>query len=248
MGVKHPDRTRSLNVFQKLLTTLLFGERCFQISITRVSYLNMQISWHGQYTVKITSKEEIVVLDPYSPETGLSPFRSKASVVALSNPSEVSMSHLSGVQGEPVIIQNPGEYSIRGLTLHALGWHDADNKERSLQVWGIEDMTLLHLGSLNRDLTDEELQHIERVGIDILLLPVGGGSGLSLKQALNVMTTIEPRIVIPIHYKLPHLKEELEAVDKFAKELGVDTAAVDKLTIKAGKLPEDDMQAVILKP
>lgn len=208
----------------------------------------MQITWHGQYAVKIVSKDEVIILDPYSPEVGLPPFRSKATLVGLTNPSEKTMSHISGVQGEPLVLATPGEYSVRGFTLHALGWHDANGNERNLQLWNIEDVCLLHVGALDRDLTDEELQILERVGIDILLLPVGGGSGLALKQALNLMTTVEPRIVIPIHYRLPGLKEELEPVDKFAKELGVTVSPIDKFTVKANKLPPDEMETVILQP
>jgi len=212
----------------------------------------MQISWHGQYTIKITSKEDVLIIDPYSPENGLSPFRSKATIVALSNPQDKSMSHTSGVQGDFLLINTPGEYAVRGFTLHGLGWtptEENNQTEHSLQLWGIEGMSILHVGALNRDLTDQELQQLERIGVDVMLLPVGGGSGLNLKQAMNLLTTIEPRLVIPIHYKLPGLSEKLDGVEQFAKELGVSpTASEQKLLLKANKLPEEEMQTVILKP
>lgn len=208
----------------------------------------MQITWHGQYTVKITSKDDVLVLDPYAPEVGLSPFRAKATIVALSNPTNKSMSHISGVQGEYFLVNTPGEFSIRGFTAHAIGWEAPDGSERALQLWVVEDVSILHLGQLNRDLTDKELQELERIGIDVLLLPVGGGESLNLKQAMNLLTTIEPRLVIPIHYKLPGLKEKLDSVDQFTKELGVSVSPEAKLTLKAKHLPEEEMQTVVLKP
>src|SRR5579864_825673 len=103
----------------------------------------MQITWAGNHTIKIVSKDEVIVLDPYSPETGLPSFRSKATILGLTNPQEKTSSHISGIQGEPTIINTPGEYAIRGFTLYALGWSDADNLERNIQLWGIEDMLLL---------------------------------------------------------------------------------------------------------
>jgi L-ascorbate metabolism protein UlaG (beta-lactamase superfamily) len=207
----------------------------------------MQITWHGQYTIKITSKDTTLVIDPYSPETGLSPFRAKANILALTNPTEKTMSHISGVQGEYKLINTPGEFSISGFTLHALGWENNDGIEKNLQLWEIEEMTLLHVGALSRDLTDKELQEVEKIGIDILLVPVGGGNSLTSKQAVNLVTTIEPRVVIPIHYKIPSLTEKLDPVDQFAKELGVSSKPEEKFTIKAKNLPQEEMQIVILK-
>ncbi|MBI3255499.1 MAG: MBL fold metallo-hydrolase [Candidatus Andersenbacteria bacterium] len=208
----------------------------------------MQITWHGQYTIKITSKDDVLVIDPYSPETGLAPFRAKATLVALSNPQEKTMSHVSGVQGEYRLINTPGEYSISGFTLHALGWENAAGLEQNIQLWNIEDVAILHVGALTRDLTDKELQELERMGIDVLIVPVGGGSSLNVSQAMNLVTTIEPRMIIPIHYKLPHLNEKLDPVDVFTKELGVSTKPEAKLLLKAKNLPQEEMQTIILQP
>ncbi|HSX24783.1 MAG TPA: MBL fold metallo-hydrolase [Candidatus Andersenbacteria bacterium] len=209
----------------------------------------MQISWHGQYTVKIVSKDTTVIFDPYSPSVGLSPFRAKADVVVLSNPADSSMSNLSSIQGDPIIIDTPGEYSVKGLTLYALGWMPSEGTERNLQRWVIEDMVVLHVGALTRELEEKELQELERTDIDVLIVPVGGGSGLTTAQALHLVATLEPRVVIPIHYKLSVLAEDLVDVKKFAEEMGVDAShAEKKLILKKGKLPQEDVLTSILIP
>lgn len=207
----------------------------------------MHISWHGQYTVRIQSNDVVLVLDPYAPSVGLPVYRAKADIVALTNPVQPDMSNTGAIQGEPYIINTPGEYSIRGFTLHALAWRDEQMNERCLQLWNVEKISLLHLGALNRNLTDQELQELEKRDIDVLLLPIGGGSGLSTKQAMSLVTTIEPRMVIPIHYALPNLKEELAGVDQFAREMGVNPAeAQPKVIVKANKLPQEEMTTVLL--
>lgn len=208
----------------------------------------MHITWHGQYTIKIVSKNDTIILDPLSPDGGLSPLRGKATVVALTNPTDPAMSHISGISGQPLIIDTPGEYAFDDITLHATSWHDEQNREHSLHRWVIEDMVILHLGALNRPLTDEELQQVERTGVDILFISVGGGSGLNTEQSLSLIGTIEPRMVIPINYKVKGLKEDLESVETFASELGYTGQPEKKLLIKANKLPQEDMQTVILAP
>lgn len=209
----------------------------------------MQLSWHGQYTVKIVSKETTLIIDPYAANLGLSPFRAKADMVSFSNPADTSMSNKSGIQGDPLIIDTPGEYSIKEFSLHSIGWNDTSGKERSIQRWMVEDIVVLHIGSLNRDLNAQELQELERADIDVLLVPVGGGTGFTTAQALKMISTIEPRMVIPIHYQLSGLTEKLDSVKAFAEEMGVSPQATEKkIILKKNKLPQEDMQTIILAP
>ena len=209
----------------------------------------MLITWHGQYTIKIVSRNTILLIDPHSPETGLTPLRVKTDIIALSNPQDKEMSHRKSLTGNPLIIDTPGEYSLSQLTLYARGWHDEDGNERAFHRWHIENITLLHVGSLNRKLEDTELQELEDIDIDILFLPVGGGEGLDVEKALKLLTTVEPRIVIPIHYKVPKLNKDLASVDQFAKEMGVSPKdAIPKLNITNSKLPAEGLETIILSP
>lgn len=209
----------------------------------------MHLSWHGQYTIKIQTRETTLVIDPYSPSTGLRPFRSHANVSILSNPTNAEMSHTLGIQGDGAILNGPGEFTIGGFTLHAIPWRSLDNTERSIQRLFLEGLCLVNLASLNRELTNGELQEIEKTNIDVLLTPAGGGSALNAKQAVKLVTTLEPRLVIPIHVALPGLKEKLDRVDIFAKEFGVKPSHTEKkIVIKSSRLPKEEMQVAILIP
>lgn len=209
----------------------------------------MHISWHGQFTVKLGTKEGTIVLDPYAPSVGLNPFRAKADILGLTNPADPAMSHVDGVSEASTIIDTPGEYSLRGMSLHGFSWHEDTSAEHSIMRWDIEGMTLLHLGALQDIPNEETLNTINEVDIDILLVPVGDGSSLNTKQALDLVSVIEPRLVIPIHFKLPKLKEKLDGVEQFAKEMGVSASGADKKHIvKSSRLVADDVQTVILQP
>lgn len=67
------------------------------------------------------------------------------------------------------------------------------------------------------------------------------------KKAVEVVSQIEPRIVIPMHYKTPGLKIDLKAVDEFIKELGLKPTYEEKLKISKKDLPAEEMELVILK-
>lgn len=159
-------------------------------------------------------------------------------MVALSNPSETAMSYLDGLQGNPIILTTPGEYSLAGFSLRAIGWHDKSGQEKSLHRWIIDNLTVVHLGSLTRKLTDQELQQLEQTTIDILLLPLNTSDSFPLKESMSLVTLIEPRIVVPINY---------DSAKEFAQEMGVNPRQAEpRLTVSRSKLPEEGTKTVIL--
>ncbi|MEK7557518.1 MAG: MBL fold metallo-hydrolase, partial [Patescibacteria group bacterium] len=167
----------------------------------------------------------------------------------LTHPGNKDMSHREAVQGEPLVFAGPGELTGNGFTLNAIPWQAEDGSERAIHRWQIENVTLLNLASLNRELASTELQEIEKTDIDVLLVPIGGGSSLTTKQALKMITTIEPRLVIPIYYALPGLTEKLESVTEFSQAFGLKSSeAQNKILIKASRLSQEDMQVAVLVP
>lgn len=200
----------------------------------------MNITWHGQHTLKIVTHGITIVLDPHPPQKNIASFRAKADIVSLSNPSAKEMSHISCIQGSPTIIDTPGEYSLHGITLHARGWRHTDGSERSFQRWRIEDVVLLHLGALTRRLTTEELQVLEQIPIDVLFLPINGSNSLSPQLASELLTIIEPRLVIPTNYT---------TITAFAKTMGINPRNKQpKLTINTRNLLPEGLATVILSP
>jgi L-ascorbate metabolism protein UlaG (beta-lactamase superfamily) len=80
------------------------------------------------------------------------------------------------------------------------------------------------------------------------LVPVGGGNSLNAAQASELVSMLEPNIVIPMHYKLPDLRLDLEEVDRFLKEMGVtDPTEETSLKVSSSSLPEET-ETVILVP
>jgi len=204
----------------------------------------MYISWHGQNCFKIQSEKNTLIIDPFDPkETGLKLNAPKADIVALTDPSS-DTKEVKPITEEIFRIDSPGEYEVKGIFVYAIGLKDKNNLIYHIES---EQVSIGHLGNLNRALSEQELEQLN--GIDILLLPTGGNSVLDAKKATDLISQIEPRIVIPMHYALPGLKEKLDSVDNFCKEIGsCEKGKLDKLKITKKDLPVEETKYYILNP
>lgn len=180
-----------------------------------------------------------LVIDPHPKSDALPAFRAKADIVALSSPSLPELSYVSGLQGTPLIIDTPGEYSAAGLTLYGIAWYGTDGSEHFFQRWHIENLVIVHLGAIDRSLTDGELQQLEQTDIDVLLLPIVARSRWTLREALAALTVIEPRIVIPINFT---------SSKDFSKQMGVPAVVPQaRAVLSRRNLPAEGLETIILQ-
>lgn len=231
----------------------------------------MNIIWHGQFCFEITTtpfkNDQIkIVIDPFSEETGLRIPKLEADIV-LATHSHHDHNNIKAVSGDPFLISGPGEYEIKNIFIQGIySFHDDkkeaergenkfsfrnfSNSEMKNTIYTIEaeDLKLCHLGDLGqKELTDEQLEKIGQ--IDILMIPVGGTYTISTKEALKIMSQIEPKITIPMHYQIPKLKLKLDDCDKFLKTLGIKKIEpLNKLSVKKRDLSEEEAKIVVLRP
>lgn len=215
----------------------------------------MHIYWLGHGCFKIQSGDTTVVIDPYSKDIGLKPPRTKADIVVMSDPSS---NGIESISGEYFLIDGPGEYEAKGVFIYGIGLDSVSEKsevtvtkknikEEIVTIYRIEaeNISVAHLDSLNKSLNNRELEKLENV--DILMVPVGGGNVLDAKKAVEIINQVEPRIVIPMQYKLPKLKLKLDPVDDFLKAIHASKVnPVSKYIIKKKDLPQDRTEIVVL--
>ncbi len=156
------------------------------------------------------------------------------------------------IKGEPFIIDSQGEYEVKNVFVYGLpAYHDnkegAESGKITVFVIELEGMKIAHLGDIGQEsLTDEQLEELE--GVDVLLIPVGGEETINGTGAVKIISQIQPRIVIPMHYKIPGLNTKLEPVDKFLKEFGVSAPEkMEKLKISKKDLPQEETRVIILE-
>ena len=211
----------------------------------------MVITWYGQSCFKLQSGELVGVIDPFSRDIGLTPPRFKSDFILVTH-DHFDHNNVESIPDSPFIINGPGEYEIKGVSVRGVQtFHDSsEGKERGLNtiyMIEIEGIKVCHMGDFGEKALREET--LDAMGdVDILLIPVGGTHTIDADEAAKIINQIEPRVVIPMHYKVPGLKVAIDPVETFLKEMGVKSReAEDRYTIKQKDLPVDDMKIVLLK-
>ena len=208
----------------------------------------MDISWLGHSCFRIRGSHAIVITDPYSPDLGYSLGKPNAGIVTVSH-DHPGHSYTQGIGGEPRLVTGPGEYEIGGVLIIGVAtFHDGDRGRKrgknTAYLMEIDEISVCHLGDLGHVLTAEQVEELDNV--DVLLLPVGGVSTINAPMAAEVVRQLEPKIVVPMHYKTSALSRELEPVEKFLKEIGVKQVTPQpKLSLTKSSLP-DSTQVFLL--
>jgi len=200
----------------------------------------MEISWLGHSCFRIRGRQATVITDPYPPDLGYSLGKPTAHVVTVSH-QHLGHSYVQGISGGPRLVTGPGEYEISGVLITGIAtFHDRERgKQRgknTVYLMEVDEVSVCHLGDLGHVLTAEQVEEIGNV--DVLLLPVGGVSTINAPVAAEVVRQLEPKAVVPMHYKTEALSWELEPVDRFLKEIGVkEINSQPKLSFTRSSLP-----------
>lgn len=203
-------------------------------------FWQMDINWLGHSCFRIRGRQASIVTDPYPPDLGYSLGKLTADIVTVSH-QHPSHSYVQGVGGKPRLITGPGEYEIRGVLIIGITtFHDAESGgkrgKNTIYLIEVDGIAICHLGDLGHVLTAEQAEEIGDV--DVLLLPVGGVSTINASMAAEVIRQLEPKVVVPMHYKTPVLNRELDPVEKFLKEMGIERLdSQPKLSLTPSSLP-----------
>jgi L-ascorbate metabolism protein UlaG (beta-lactamase superfamily) len=208
---------------------------------------NVEISWLGHACFVLKGKEKTVITDPYRPELGYSLGQPEADIVTVSH-FHPGHSYVEGIANSPKQVKGPGEYEIGNIFITGLAcYHDNEKGnargKNTIYLLETEGLTLCHLGDLGHPLTASMLEELGNC--DILFLPVGEVSTISVDVAVEIVRQLTPHIVIPMHYKTDVLTRNLERVDKFLAKMGIhDIEPRAKLPVTNASLP-GELQIVV---
>ena len=209
----------------------------------------MVITWFGHSCFRIEGKDASLLIDPFSKDIGLRPPKIKDDVVMVTH-GHYDHSNLEGLGVENFLVKGPGEYEVKGVLIKGIqSFHDkSQGTERGLNtiyVIKMEDMILVHMGDFGQDALSEE--QIDKIGNpDILMVPVGGVYTINYKEAASAIRQIEPKVIIPMHYRVPGLKIDIEGSEKFLKEISLTPEKADKTwKVQKKSLPAEEMKLVL---
>lgn len=208
----------------------------------------MEIVWYGHSCFRITERgRATIVTDPFGENLGYEVPKLKADVVTLSHDAP-GHNNVDAVRGCEHVIAGPGEYEIGGVFIIGVPTFNKEAENPRLNVIYVldfEGLSVAHLGDLDH-VPGQSM--IESLGsIDVALVPVGDGSALGSSQAAEVVSLLEPSIVVPMHFQTEALRGmELDPVDRFLKEMGINAIEAEPvLKVSAGSLPEQT-QVILL--
>lgn len=205
----------------------------------------MQIQYFGLSSFKITTKSATVITDPFDKDSGLTPPRGAADIVVLSEKTNPLISATSGISGDYFNVSDPGEYDVKGVTITGIPLKQ-EGTYITVYLLESEDIKILNLSHIHEfNMTQDDLESLGE--IDVLLLPVGGNTVLNASEAVKIVNEIEPKIVIPSYYKTTGLIIDVDGLEKFQKEMGSKTEAVEKLTVKKKDLVAEGTTLVVLE-
>ncbi len=212
----------------------------------------MDITWHGNSCFRIIERGmAAVVTDPYDPDVvGFDYGKLRADVVTVSV-DRPEHNYIKGIRGSAFEITGPGEYEIGGVFITgvrvdgSIRRKDSDNLPNTIYVMDYNGLTVAHLGELNSVPSQTEVEGLGEV--HVALVPVGGGTSLNAAKAAEVISLLEPSIVIPMHYGAAENKLELDPLSKFLKEMGLNQVeTVDALKLSSVNMLPEETRVMVL--
>ena len=200
----------------------------------------MEISWLGHSCFRIKGRQTAIITDPYSPGLGYSLGKPTASIVTVSH-QHPGHCYTEGIGGGSRLVTGPGEYEIAGVLIIGIStFHDGEKGMRrgknTVYLMEMDEVSVCHLGDLGHVLTADQAEELGDV--DVLLLPVGGVSTINATMAAEVVRQLEPKVVVPMHYKTEALRRELDTAERFLRETGIEqVVSQPKLSFSKSSLP-----------
>lgn len=215
----------------------------------------MDITYLGHSSFKMRGKSVVAITDPFDPKyVGLKYPSGEADIVTVSH-DHPDHNQADLIKGAKKVIWGPGEYEIMGVSILGFNsFHDAEQGalrgKNTIFVFEFDGLRLAHLGDLGQSLSDEKISQIG--DIDILFVPVGGEFTLGPKEAVQVISQIEPYFVIPMHYKQAGINEanfgKLFPLEPFLAESGLTVERLPKFVVKKEEIVEEQSTKVIVLP
>ena len=211
----------------------------------------MEITWYGHFCFRMMERGmAAVVCDPFDHKiVGYDFLKLKADIVTVST-DNAEHNFTSSVKGDPHLITGPGEFEIGGVFITGVQTNghakkSEDEPRNTLYVFDYNGLTVAHFGQIDRVPTQAE---VEALGpVNIALIPVGDATSLNAAKAAEVISLIEPNIVIPMHYATDGSQVKLDELNKFLKEMGIsETEHVPMLKMTSSTSLPEETRVIVL--
>ncbi len=210
----------------------------------------MEIKWYGLSCFRLSERGMAsVVTDPYDHKVaGQEVLKLRGEIVTVSHDAP-GHNYVSAVKGHTRVITGPGEFEIGGVFItgvqtNRISKGSPNERRNTLYVFDYDGITVAHLGDIQKVPSQTDIENLG--GVNVVLVPVGGGGSLNAAKAAEIVSLLEPGIVIPMHYQLSESNLELSPLSRFLKEMGVgNIEPVPSLKVTGSSVPTESHVVVL---
>ena len=210
----------------------------------------MDINWYGHSCFRLRGRDVSVITDPYGPSAGYGSLKATATVVTISHDHE-NHNNARAVPDASKVVSGPGEYEIGGLMITGVATSplelgDGTRLKNTAYLIQVDEVNVCHLGALASVLTSDEIDQLKDT--EVLLLPVGGHGTINAAQASQIVSLLEPRLIIPMRYAADENQSQLDTAEAFCKEMGLESPTPQpRISVTRSGLP-DEPTVMLLEP
>lgn len=172
----------------------------------------LELRWLGHACFALKYKDFTVVFDPFQDNyvRGFGALDVAADLVLCS--------HFHNDHGAAYVVQplegHENPFQVTGIQTFHDPEQGALRGENVIHVLEADGLRVAHFGDLGCELTPQQLEELK--GLDVAMIPVGGFYTIGPEEAKALMDVIQPRVVIPMHYRMGEVGLEAVAeVDEF---------------------------------
>ena len=207
----------------------------------------MDITWLGHSCFRLHDADMTVVTDPYPASVGLRVDNRPTEIVTVSN-LHPNHNNADGIDGDPKVFSNPGEYEFNGVTARGVMTPLAEGQPQeernvafTIEIGGIN---VCHLGDISMPMTTRMIDELKP--IDVVLVPAGGHCTLDMDQVFQTLQDLDAKIVIPMHYKTEGITAEIDPIDIFVRRMGLDDVQPSPRLVVTSSNLGTDMRVVVM--
>ncbi len=187
----------------------------------------MEVIWHGHACFEFRGDDRIVVVDPHDGKSlGIKPPVCSADIVLMTHEhSDHSAYRIVRGDHEDVLGRN-GAFEVRGLEVVGYpSFHDEEQgAERGLNTlykFTMDGIVVCHCGDLGDIPSQEVVDALSDV--DILFVPIGETFTIKLEKLDRFIKMVDPKIIVPMHYRVGGLTLPIFTVDEFLEYIDDDS-------------------------
>lgn len=196
----------------------------------------MKIKFYAHASFRLEGDGVAVVTDPYTPGPEVSnfdPIQEPADLVIMSSATDRFHSDPSHILGNPVVVNavevvgkaenGAGQVTVKGVPIQAfpsmesLTWDfGRDPEDNAMYLFELEGLRILHIGDIGNPLSE---QHLEALAgnVDVMFVLTGGNATIALDVLDAAIQTIQPRVIIPMHYFHPKGRLKILPLTEFTQ-------------------------------